>query len=505
VPIAPIAPMAEPAAAAAAAALAPEAPAAEEPEPAQEFDVEAAFAAVRNKPCRVSAVSVSGLERTRPGVVLQELRAVTAARSLEEIKDALVRAHADLMGLGAFEAVEITVDEGEPSAAGGAGGAACRVDARVRERSLLNFHTGTYVQGTQGSVEAAVILNNPTGHAETVQLKVERGTQAAGAFALSATKPRPYGRPLVVDVRLTQESRDHHVWSSYAETARGAAATLSSEDGRHALVGELAWRRLDDASRAASRAVIAQLGHELKASATYIAKAHTFDDLHFPTTGWGARSTTELAGLPGAAAALRFAKQHLVAQLALPAGPSAALSLTAEAGVLLPLGARGLAHGGGSAISDRFFLGGLGGGSLRGFAQRGVGPTDARRPPSAADAAAAAAEGAPLPRGRDALGGDVACSLLAALQFRLPHEGLTAAGVHGQVFLNGGTLCSLQGAASPAAFARDLASSFRWSAGAGVVWATQIGRLELNLCHVLRAGPHDAKRGLQFGFCPLPW
>lgn len=37
--------------------------------------------------------------------------------------------------------------------------------------------------------------------------------------------------------------------------------------------------------------------------------------------------------------------------------------------------------------------------------------------------------------------------------------------------------------------------------GAGIVWATSIGRLELNVCQVLRRGEFDrVKRGLQFGF-----
>lgn len=66
-------------------------------------------------------------------------------------------------------------------------------------------------------------------------------------------------------------------------------------------------------------------------------------------------------------------------QIALPAWPGiAALHLTAEAGLLLPWAAHGVSNG--TAISDRFFLGGVGSGALRGFAQRGVGPTDARRP-----------------------------------------------------------------------------------------------------------------------------
>lgn len=65
-------------------------------------------------------------------------------------------------------------------------------------------------------------------------------------------------------------------------------------------------------------------------------------------------------------------------QVVVPVWPGhAALHLTAEAGVLLPWGAKASTTA--TSISDRFFLGGMGSGSLRGFAVRGVGPSDGRR------------------------------------------------------------------------------------------------------------------------------
>ncbi len=42
--------------------------------------------------------------------------------------------------------------------------------------------------------------------------------------------------------------------------------------------------------------------------------------------------------------------------------------------------------------------------------------------------------------------------------------------------------------------------------GAGLVWPTQVGRLEVNLCRVLQHQPNDrVKRGLQLGFAPRAW
>lgn len=96
--------------------------------------------------------------------------------------------------------------------------------------------------------------------------------------------------------------------------------------------------------------------------------------------GWGYRCETQLAGLGPDANLLRFARQHCAGKVAFPvsAGGGASLALTAEAGLLLPWGARSWATP--TSISDRFFLGGLAAGALRGFAHKGVGPSDPRRP-----------------------------------------------------------------------------------------------------------------------------
>lgn len=57
---------------------------------------------------------------------------------------------------------------------------------------------------------------------------------------------------------------------------------------------------------------------------------------------------------------------------------------------------------------------------------------------------------------------------MAALNFQLPGEGLKALGIHGQVFLNGGssTLLSSEGRVARAGV-RELASTFRWTVVSG--------------------------------------
>ncbi|KDD76955.1 hypothetical protein H632_c56p0, partial [Helicosporidium sp. ATCC 50920] len=184
----------------------------------------------------------------------------------------------------------------------------------------------------------------------------------------------------------------------------------------------------------------------------------------------------------------------------------------AEAGALLPWGAGGSAARP-SSLSDRFFPGGLNATPLRGFRQKGVGPSDVRRPDEAASAAPLGRDGdvsrseaeasGPSP-GRDALGGDFFGTILASLSFELPFELAREAGMHGHVFLNGGSVVGVAGREGGLRDrAREFGQSLRWTVGAGIVWPTRVGRLELNACRVLVRHEHDrAKNGLQFGFAP---
>ncbi|KAL4421736.1 hypothetical protein ABPG77_002352 [Micractinium sp. CCAP 211/92] len=463
---------------------------------AEDYDFEGAFQRLADAQCRVDRILLVGLERTKQDLVEAELRRLKHGRTLEEIRDAAMAAHDELMALDIFDAVDLVLTEGSK------GGSTCTVVARFKEKGMLRLHAGTYVQGTEGSVQTALNLTNPLGHAEQVSLSVEYGSQATNIYTLAVTKPKPFGRPLLADLRLHQLGHNYQPWSSYAEVLRGGQVTLSSEDGRHAVSYELGWRRLTDPGRAASRAVLGQLGDKLLSAVKYVHRGETFDSVAFPTQGWGYRSETQVAGLATPSpSVLQYVRQHLQGKAAFRIADGAALTLSAEAGLLLPWGA--CRREGGTPISDRFFLGGTGVGALRGFAQKGVGPSDARRP--GAEASSGGSGGAP--HRRDALGGDLFCSLMAALNFQLPAESLRSVGIHGHVFVNGGSLVQGVGPGRSLQSAwHEFGTSFRWSVGAGIVWPTKIGKLELNLCKVLARQPFDLPRtGLQFGFVPPAW
>ncbi|KAI7844949.1 hypothetical protein COHA_001596 [Chlorella ohadii] len=476
---------------------APLPPGDEEPE----FDFEGAFERLAGAPCRVSRIMTVGLERTQESVVRPVLQRVAQGHTLEEVRDRALEAYEELMGLDIFDAVDVVLGEGAK------GPGTCTVIARFQEKNLLRLHAGTYVQGTEGSVETALNLTNPLGYAEQISIGAEYGSQSTNVYTIAVTKPKPWGAPLLADVRLHQLGHNYGQWSSFAELLRGGSITLTRQAHMHALQPIASRLRLVDG----------WLGDKLLSAVKYVHRADTFDDPSFPTQGWGYRAESQGAGLGPDANLLRFVKQHVMGKVAFPVGNGASLTFSAEAGLLLPWGARALDAP--TSISDRFFLGGLAAGTLRGFVQKGAGPSEPRRPSAEAGSSS---EASPRPAlRRDALGGDLMCSLMAALNFPLPSDAMRAAGIHGHVFINGGNLVGLSGGGRSGLRSawRDFSTSFRWSIvsmglksvgdalwGAGIVWPTRIGKLELNLCQVLAQQPFDqARRGLQFGFVPPSW
>jgi hypothetical protein len=64
-----------------------------------------------------------------------------------------------------------------------------------------------------------------------VSVGAEYGSQSSSEFHLALTKPKPWGRPLLADLRLHQLAHNCQRWSSYAELLRGGQVTLSRHMG----------------------------------------------------------------------------------------------------------------------------------------------------------------------------------------------------------------------------------------------------------------------------------
>mmetsp|Transcript_32609 Transcript_32609/g.72023 ORF Transcript_32609/g.72023 Transcript_32609/m.72023 type:complete len:528 (-) Transcript_32609:921-2504(-) len=469
-----------------------------------QLDYEALYERVKDNPCKVANVDrvyeTKGVPlRTKAHIIDRELDKIFEANTLGEIHAALEEAGRNLSQLQVFRKVHMIVSE-EPED----NDEACTVHVDMEEKNWYKAHAATYLQGNESTCEIGVGLHGATGHAEHITVSGEYGSEKSNQFAVNYEQPRIGGLPLTLHARLHKYFQNNQKASSYTEEMRGGLIGIKSSDGTHALQYELGWRKLLDPSLQASRAVRAQVGDYLKSSLKYtlMLDGRQLHQASGQLAGWALKSSSEVCGL-GPVAGLRYAKQQVDAAVVLPVNSRVALNLSASAGIMLPWGEGW--QGKATCIADRFFLGGPA--TLRGFKYKGVGESDARRPLTRNTATSSSSEETAAPTvKRDALGGDLFLSVLAALTFQLPHEAFRALGLHGHVFVNGGNNVQLTGAGRPI---RDsvhaFTTSLRWSIGTGLVLPTWFGRFEANYVMVLTHQENDRiKRGLQLGFSASP-
>lgn len=76
-------------------------------------EFEKIYEEVKDKKLVATNVLLSGNERTKPVIIARELQPLQHARSLDEIKDALLEIHDNLMSLDVFDAVEIIISDSD--------------------------------------------------------------------------------------------------------------------------------------------------------------------------------------------------------------------------------------------------------------------------------------------------------------------------------------------------------------------------------------------------------
>lgn len=446
---------------------------------------------IKDKPLHVDVIILQK-GRTRPHIIEKELQRIRDAQTLDELKEKLLEAQDALEALNVFEAVQLVIDQSSH-----ADPQSCTLQVNCPERRIWHAHAGTYLAGTEAKFEGQFGLTNPLGYAERIDVTMERSTHNSTEYALQFMRPRVFGTSFDSRASLAQHFLDRQQWSSYVENYKGSTFALSTPDGRHSIAYEAAWRAITSPNRAASLSVRQQCGNHLKSALQYMYQWQRgdCDDPGDPYGGISFRSTSEVSGVGVESSLLRFVRQHLQGSVSLPTGKGTSLFLQASGGALLPWGNSW--HSKPTCISDRFFLGGVS--SLRGFHDKQAGPSEDRLG-STTQAAASSSSWH-----RDALGGDLYATVLAALRFQFPSRNLQEAGVHGHFFINGGNLSLLSGTnrSIQQTVTEDFLRNWRWTAGVGMRWQTTIGTLEVNLCQVLAQQQHDRpKIGFQFGVTP---
>mmetsp|Transcript_142 Transcript_142/g.517 ORF Transcript_142/g.517 Transcript_142/m.517 type:complete len:474 (+) Transcript_142:112-1533(+) len=458
---------------------------------------------VKDKPCKLGSLNVEGLKRTKEAVVERELAGLKDASTLEELKDVLLSATDALKNLDIFDVVEVQMHPGQRGDDKDILDTA-DINVELHESNMLQFHAGSYVnQSSEGSLEASLAVRNYFGRAEQIDASAEAGVHKSNSYSLAYSQPRWLGTHNQSQVRIFQAVTNEQRHSSFTETLRGGAFTVTSSDGQHKFSLDGGWQEIADRSCMASPQVRQQMGHRLRGSVKYVwSEQYMVEEPGVPdelSIQLGIKSETQI-GVAPIGGAVGFAKQVLAGMVRLPTSETSDLMFAGKIGLLAPLGDKSGTRP--SCITDRFFLGGVN--SLRGFRPHGIGPIDERRRPESKGTKPDVANkgqspGVPTSMD-DALGGDLVCSFLAEYNFQLPHKVLEAFSIKGHMFVNAGNTILLGGGAMQEKL-QELASTFRYTVGIGAFLPTPVGRFEMNYCKVLSSQPNDRpKHGLQFGF-----
>ncbi|KAL5734383.1 hypothetical protein ACOSP7_032244 [Xanthoceras sorbifolium] len=448
-------------------------------------------------PLRVHDVIVKGNTKTKEHLIEAQLEAIRNASSMQEIIQAATVANYRLRELECFDSVNITLDAGPPELPG-----TTNVIVEVVEiTSPLTGQIGTYTKGEAKSstVEGSLKYKNFFGYGDIWDGSLAYGFDRSAEVSAGVYLPRFKGLVTPVTARVSLLSQDLLKFSSYKEQSLGFSLGLFSTK-HHDLAYNLAWRTLTDPSQMSSMSVRRQLGHNLLSSLKYTLKFDKRNSTVRPTQGYAFVSTTQVSGLAPDSRSLRFLRQEFDLRFAVPfAFDHAALNLGVSSGVLVPLGRGFLSMS--SYLPERFFLGGnlspvctLGGPlALWGFKTRGLGPTESRR-----QMRGNSNDENADPTGVDFLGGDLAVSAFADLSFDFPLRWFREKRIHGHLFACAGNIAKLTENEYRNLSLPKFLESFRSSVGAGIVFPTNLFRLEVNYCYVLKKFDHDhGKSGIQ--------
>ncbi|XP_010558067.1 PREDICTED: SAM50-like protein SPAC17C9.06 [Tarenaya hassleriana] len=447
-------------------------------------------------PVRVHDVIVRGNGKTKDHVIEAEVEVVRHAKTLQELLEASRVANFNLQALEIFDSVNITLDSGPPELPGSTN---VVIDV-VESKNPLSGQIGAYTkaQARSASVEASLKYKNIFGYGDIWDGSLAYGCDNSAEVSLGLFLPRFKGYSTPLTSRLYLLTQDWLKFSSYKERSLGLSLGLLSRE-YHDLVYTVAWRNLIDPSQMASRSVRRQLGHNLLSTLKYTFKYDQRNSFLRPTRGYAFVSTSQIGGLAPDSRTLRFLRQDIDLRYAVPLGfYRAALNFGVSGGIVFPWGSGYQTKP--SSLPERFFLGGnsspvcsLGGPSaLWGFKTRGLGPNEPRRElhDESID-----------PSERDFVGGDFAVTAFADLSFDFPLRWFRDRGIHGHVFACAGNLGKLSENEFRNFTAPKFLETSRTSVGVGIVLPTNLFRMELNYCHILRKQEQDrAKSGFFMNF-----
>jgi outer membrane protein insertion porin family len=353
------------------------------------------------------------------------------------------------------------------------------LDAKVTEQATGQFSLGGGYSSSLGAlVNAGLSQNNFLGtgvDASINALLAQRGTQ----INLGVTDPYFLDRNLIAGFDLFRTVTDSYTASassfSYSESDIGADVRLGyrfNDHVRQSFTYAVSERDLYGVPSGSSIYIVQEEGNS---SLSQISQSLTFDyvdDDQSPTSGPVVTLTTDFAGLGGTAKYFRFTPSvaYYIPLERIFGEKTWVLKISAGAGYLTPV------LGYHDTIVDRFFLGGD---TLRGFADGGVGPHDVNS--------------------GDSIGGRYEYTQSTELHFPLPVS--PDLGLQGFAFVDVGSLYGVKEITSngvPQPIYNS--SSPRVGTGVGVSFNTPFGLINLSLAEPILKQKDDQIQQFRVSF-----
>lgn len=413
------------------------------------------FRVVETNRAYVERIDIKGNVRTHDKVIRRQFE-LAEGDPLNKVR--LSRSEQNVRDLDYFEKVDIRTTQGSaPDKA--------VIDVDVTEKSTGELSVGAGFSTSDGPLaDFRIRERNFLGRGQDLSL----ATTIAGKrseFDVSFTEPWFLDRDLSAGVDLFHITRDFQSQSSFDQKRTGGALRLGyplSEKWRQGLRYQLERNEITDVDSNASRYIREQEGTRTVSS---VSQRLTYDDRDsrlFPTDGLYSWFDTEVAGLGGDA---KFVSGKLGASWYHPLTESLIFNLMGEGGMITGFGGEDV------AINDRFFIGGT---TLRGFENSGIGPRDL-----ATD---------------DAIGGNYYYRGTAELSFPLGFD--EEIGVKGHAFADAGSLWNSD-VTGPEIVDEN---TLRASGGVGVSWRSPFGPIRADVAYPVAKEDYDKKEAFRFSF-----
>jgi outer membrane protein insertion porin family len=402
----------------------------------------------------VELIKISGNVRTLDKVIRREVLLVEGdAFNTSKLR----RTRQRIRNLGFFDRVEIENKTGSARDK-------TVVDVTVKERSTGQISFGAGFSSTSGVLgDATIRERNLLGHGQDLRLGVQIGERQQ-QIDLSFTEPYFLGKNLSAGFDVFSTKRDLQSESSFDREALGFALRTGyriteplSQTWRYTLRED----KVTDIASDASLAIQEQEGEFITSSIGQSLFYDKRDDRLNPTGGYFVELGNTVAGLGGDS---NYLKNELSGGTFYQVFDKWIVNLNAGAGYIIGIGED-------IRIIDRFFLGGK---SLRGFKDSGVGPRDGVS--------------------GDSIGGNWFYRTTAGVTFPLglPNE----FGVRGRVFADAGSI----GENDSSFGASTDTGSIRMSVGTGILWDSPFGPVNIDFTQAILKEDFDETALFRFDF-----